>query len=181
MGSDTPGWLHSTLLAWPGGTVLQVRRVWQGTVLGITVDLSTLPYLLRLLPGPTSSRHPGRSFLVGPNHVGRERETSKGPIYPRSEERGRSWIMVPPQPGLLVRAPTRSPSRRCRSRTGSWSRPVIVYLGWPRCALSLRCLLGQVLQGSGSIRDPGFMNPTGAPKPHWGFCEAVKGLLSCRF
>ena len=35
LGSDTPGRLHSAYLAWPGGTVLQVRRVWQGTVLGI--------------------------------------------------------------------------------------------------------------------------------------------------
>ena len=35
--SDTPGRLHSAHLAWPGGTVLQVRRVWQGTVLGIAV------------------------------------------------------------------------------------------------------------------------------------------------
>ena len=35
--SDTPGRLHSAHLAWPGGTVLQVRRVWQGTVLGIVV------------------------------------------------------------------------------------------------------------------------------------------------
>ena len=37
LGSDTPGRLHSAYLAWPGGTVLQVRRVWQGTVLGIAV------------------------------------------------------------------------------------------------------------------------------------------------
>ena len=35
--SDTPGRLHSAHLAWPGGTILQVRRVWQGTVLGIAV------------------------------------------------------------------------------------------------------------------------------------------------
>ena len=44
--------------------------------------------------------------------------------------------------------------------------------------LSLRRLLGQVLKGSGSIGDPGFMNPIGAPEPLWDFCEAVKGLFA---
>ena len=37
LGSDMPGRLHSTYLAWPISTVLQVRRVWQGMVLGIAV------------------------------------------------------------------------------------------------------------------------------------------------
>ena len=79
-----------------------MRRAWQGIVLGITVDLSALPYLLRLLPGPTPSRRPGRSFPVGPDRVGREREASKDPTYPRSKERGRSRTVVPPRPGLPV-------------------------------------------------------------------------------
>ena len=92
--SDVSGRLYSVRLTWPDGTVLQVRRAWQGTVLGIAVDLSALPYLLRLLPGPTPSRCPGRSFPVGPDHVGREREASKGPAYPRSEERGWSQTVV---------------------------------------------------------------------------------------
>ena len=35
--SDTPGRLHSAHLAWSSGTVLQVCRVWQGTVLGIVI------------------------------------------------------------------------------------------------------------------------------------------------
>ena len=56
--SDTPGRLHSTRLAWPGGTFLQVCRVWQGTVLSIAVDLSALPYLLRLILGPLLSGRP---------------------------------------------------------------------------------------------------------------------------
>ena len=129
-------------------------------VLGITVDLSVLPYLLRLLPGPTPSRRPSWSFPVGPDRVGRKREASKGPAHPRSEERGRSRTAVPPRPGLLIGASTRSPGRRCRSGIGSWSRPVIVYLGRSRRLLSLHRLLGQVLQGSGSIGDAGFMNPT---------------------
>ena len=34
---DMPGRLHSAHLAWPGATILQVRRVWQGMVLGIAV------------------------------------------------------------------------------------------------------------------------------------------------
>ena len=40
------------------------------------------------------------------------------------------------------------------------SRPVIMYLGRPKHVLSLRRLLGRVLQGNGSIGDPEFMNPT---------------------
>ena len=80
------GKLYSVRLTWPDGTVLQVRRAWQGMVLGIAIDLSALPYLLRLLPGPTPSRRPSRLFPVGPDRVGRERETSKGPTYPWSEE-----------------------------------------------------------------------------------------------
>ena len=44
--------------------------------------------------------------------------------------------------------------------------------------LSLCRLLGLVLQESGSIRDPRFINPIGAPESLWGFCEAVKGLFT---
>ena len=165
MCSATSGRLYSVCLTWPDGIILQVRRARQGTVLVIVVDLNALPYLLRLLPGPTLSRRPGQSFLVGLDRVGQEREASKGPAYPRSEEQGQSRTVVPPRPGLSVEAPTRSPSQRCRSGTGSWSRPVIVYLGRFRRALSLRRLLSQVLQGNGSIADPSFMNPTDAPEP----------------
>ena len=35
--SNVSGRSYSARLAWPGGIVLQVRTVWQGTVLGITV------------------------------------------------------------------------------------------------------------------------------------------------
>ena len=48
--SDTPGRLHSARLAWAGGTVLKVRRAWQGTVLGIAVDFERLT--LSALPDP---------------------------------------------------------------------------------------------------------------------------------
>ena len=37
LGSDTPEMLHSAYLAWPGGTILRVHRIWQGTVLVIVV------------------------------------------------------------------------------------------------------------------------------------------------
>ena len=121
-----------------------MRRAWQSTVLGITVDLSALPYLLCLLPGPTPS---GRPQSVGPDRIGRNRAMSKGPVYPRSEKG--------------VRVGLRSHlGQAFRSGTGSLSRPVIMYLGRPRRMLSLRRLLGRVLQESGSIEDPGFMNPT---------------------
>ena len=82
-----------------------MHRAWQGTVFSIAVNLSALPYLLRMLPGPTPSRRPDQSFPVGPDRVGREREASKGLAYPRSEEQGRSQTAVPPQPGLPVGAP----------------------------------------------------------------------------
>ena len=38
--SDASDRLYRVRLTCPDGTVLQVRRAWQGTVLGITVDLS---------------------------------------------------------------------------------------------------------------------------------------------
>ena len=62
--SDASGRLYNVRLTWPDSTILQVCRTWQGTVLGITVDLSALPYLLRLLPGPTPS---GRLRSVVPS------------------------------------------------------------------------------------------------------------------
>ena len=51
--SGASGRLYRVRPTCPDGTVLQVRRAWQGTVLGIAVDLSALPYLLHLLPEPT--------------------------------------------------------------------------------------------------------------------------------
>ena len=81
--SDASERLYSARLACPGGTVLQVRRAWQGMVLHIAVDLSALPYLLRLLlPGPHRAGVPGQPFPVGPDRIGRERATSRGLAYP---------------------------------------------------------------------------------------------------
>jgi len=56
--SDASGRLYSVRLTWPDGTVLQVHKTWQGTVLDIAVDLSVLPYLLHLLPEPIPSGCP---------------------------------------------------------------------------------------------------------------------------
>ena len=76
LGFDTPGRLHSARLAWSGGTVLQVCRVWQVTVLGIAVDLSALSYLLCLIPGSSPSGRP-RSVVPSrprPCRSGKNRE-----------------------------------------------------------------------------------------------------------
>lgn len=55
-----------------------------------------------------------------------------------------------------------------------------MYLGQPRRALSLRRLLDQVLQESGSIEDPRFMNPTQDDNMHIGTGnELIGGWLGC--
>jgi len=77
---------------------------------------------------------------------------SRGPAYPRSEKE----VGVGLCPHLC---------QAFRSGTRLLSRPIIMYLDWPRHVLSLRRLLGRVLQESGSIGDPEFMNPIGAPSP----------------
>ena len=61
--SDASGMFYRVRLTCLDGTVLQVRRAWHGIVLGIAVDLSALPYLLRLFPGPVPSRRP-RSVVL---------------------------------------------------------------------------------------------------------------------
>ena len=95
---------------------------------------------------------PSRSFLVGSDRVGRGRATSRDPVYPQSEKE--VGVGLCPHLGQAFQLDT-----------GSLFRPVIMYLGRPRCALSLHRLLGRVLQGSRSIRDPKFMNPIGALSP----------------
>ena len=100
--SDASGRLYSARLAWSGGTVLQVCRVWQVTVLGIAVDLSALSYLLCLIPRPSLSGHP-RSVVLswprpcrsGKNH---EQRSSVSPV----RKGGWSRTVSPPWPGLPV-------------------------------------------------------------------------------
>ena len=100
--SNTPRRLHNAHLAWPGGTVLKVRRAWQCTVLGIAVDLSALPYLLCLIPGTSPSGRP-RSVVPSWSRPCRSRKNHEQ----RSgvsliEKGGRSWTVSPPWPGLPV-------------------------------------------------------------------------------
>ena len=73
----------------------------QGMVLGITVDLSALPYLLRPFPGPHRAGVPGRLVLVSFDYASRRRAVSRSSVHPRSE----TWVGVRSGvwPGLLVR------------------------------------------------------------------------------
>ena len=81
----------------------------QGTVLGIAVDLSALPYLLRLFPGSSPS---GRPRSVGPRRL-RLRQSEKSckqrfgasPVGDAGWNRKRRW------PGLPVREAGRSQKR----------------------------------------------------------------------
>ena len=105
------------------GTVLQVRRAWQNTVLGIAVNLSALPYLLLLLPGPTPSGRPRSVVPSRPrpcqsgksseqrsdvSSVGeRGSESDCGPTTARPSGRGSdqiSWPEVPVGDRIVVLA-----------------------------------------------------------------------------
>ena len=146
--SDTSRSLYIARLAWPGGTILQVRWAWQVMVLGIVVDLSALPYLLRLIPGPSPSGRP-RSVVPSrprPCRSGKSREQSSG-ISP-VEKGGRSLDCVP----TLARASGRGPDHSSGLSLCIWMGP------GARCRCAV-CWVG-FLQGIRSIGDPGFMNPT---------------------
>jgi len=101
--SDAYGRLYRVRLSCPDGTVLQVRRAWQGTVLDIAVDLSALSYLLRLLPGLTPSERP---CSVVPS---RPRPCRSG----KSSEQ-RSWRILGRRKGVEVRL-------RCHHGQAFWS------------------------------------------------------------
>ena len=83
----------------------------QGTVLGITVDLSALPYFLRPFLGPYRAGVPGRLVPVGSDCASWRGAVSRGSAHSRSEK----WVRV--RSGVLVR-----PSgRRGRPKVGrSW-------------------------------------------------------------
>ena len=59
----------------------------QGTVLGIAVDLSAMPYFLRPFPGPYRAGVPGRLVPVGSDCASWRRAVSRGSAHPRSEKR----------------------------------------------------------------------------------------------
>ena len=79
-----PGRLQGTLLTCP---VDYCPAGVQGTVLGITVDLSALPYLLRLFPSPHRAGVPGWLVPVDSDCAGQRRAISRGSVHPRSETR----------------------------------------------------------------------------------------------
>ena len=59
----------------------------QGTVLGIVVDLSALPYLVHPFPGPHRARVLDRLVPVGSDCASRRRAVSRGSVRPQSETR----------------------------------------------------------------------------------------------
>ena len=91
-------WLYRVRLSCPDGTVLQVHRAWQGMVLDIAVDLSTLLYLLYLIPEPSLSRHP---WSIVPS---RSRLCWSEKEQPKKEVGARLWS----QHGQAFRSGTKS-------------------------------------------------------------------------
>ena len=61
----------------------------QGTVLGIAIDLSALPYFLHLFLGPYQAGVPGQSVPVGSDCASRRGAVSRGSAHSRSEKRVR--------------------------------------------------------------------------------------------
>ena len=76
--------------------ILLVCRVWQGMALGIAVDLSALPYLLRLILGPLLR---GRPRSVVPDRLPPYRSEKsckqRFGVFP-VRKGGRSQTMSPP-------------------------------------------------------------------------------------
>ena len=67
-----PGRLQDTPLACPISTVDV-----QGSVLGAAVDLSALPYFLRMFPGPYRAGVPGRLVPISSDRASRRRVVSR--------------------------------------------------------------------------------------------------------
>ena len=82
-----PGRLQGTLLTCPVG---YCPAGVQGTVLGIAVDLSALPYLLCPFPGPHRVSVLGRLVSVGSDCASRRRAVSRGSMQPQLE----TWVRV---------------------------------------------------------------------------------------
>ena len=59
----------------------------QGTVLGIAVDLSALPYFLHLFPSPYRAGIPSRFVLVGSDCASQRGAIGRGLVHSRSEKR----------------------------------------------------------------------------------------------
>ena len=70
----------------------------QGTVIGIAVDLSALPYFLRLFPSPYRAGVSSRSVPVGSDCASRRGAVSKGSALFLSEKRVgvEKWCLARP-------------------------------------------------------------------------------------
>ena len=115
--------------------------------------LTSVPCFLRLFPGPFRAGIPDRLVLVGSGCASRRRAVSRASAYP-GRRRG-----VRVGSSALAR-----PSGRRLDRPSGLS---FRYLGQPM-SCTFVCNVAywaEPLLGSRSVRDPGFMNPTGAPEP----------------
>ena len=131
-------------------------------VLGIAVDLSALPYFLRLFPGPYRAGVPGRLASVGPDCSSRRGAVGRGSTSSWSEKRvgagscvearpfgrrGRPEVGWRPKRALRSErwAGVRSGRRSSSARPSGWrlDRPSglsFMFLGWPRSCASFAML-----------------------------------------
>ena len=96
----------------------------QGTVLGIAVDLSALPYFLCPFPGPYRAGVPDRLVPIGSDCASRRRAVSRGLPYPWSETRVGVGSDVRPGPpvGEAIRRWVGDRSERFGRRGGPESK-----------------------------------------------------------
>ena len=93
----------------------------QDMVLGITVDLSALPYFLRPFPGPHRAGVPDRLVLVGSDCASRRGAVGRGQRFP-------SWRSGPESevafwPGLPVQETVQRQARDRSERSGQRGGP----------------------------------------------------------
>ena len=175
-------------------------------VLGIVVDLSVLPYLLRPFPGPHRTGVPGRLVPVGSDCASRRRAVSRGSVHPRSETGVRVgsgvWPGLPV--GEAVRGRAGVGSEHCSSlvrpsgrRGGPKSKagvvpsrpglPVGDWIALLACRLGIwaspgvarrlqRCLLGRAFVGKPVHEGPWVHKPARSLRAIW--VESTRGFLS---
>ena len=108
----------------------------QGTVLGIVVDLSALPYFLRLFPGPYRAGVPGRLVPVGSECACWRKAVSRGLVHPQSEMRV----------GVGSSALARPFGRRGRSEAGWRPKRALRSERWAGVRKRAPLLLGQTFR-----------------------------------
>ena len=143
-----PGRLQGTLLTCPVGYCpIGV----QGTVLGITVDLSALPYLLRPFLGPHRADVPGRLVPVGSDCASWRRAVSRGSVHSPVREVGQSRKRALFLLGRAFRSERQAGvgSKRCSSLARASGRRLdhpsglsFKYLGQPKSCALLATLSG---------------------------------------